>query len=117
MKLSGKIPDRCKIEEQIQHNRSKTNIMATIKIPTPLRAYTDNQAKVEASGSTVGEALNSLIEQYPDLKPHLFKEDELRNFVNVFLEDEDIRFLDGVETSIEADADLRIIPSIAGGSR
>lgn len=91
--------------------------MATIKIPTPLRVYTDNQAKVEAPGATVGEALSNLVDQYPDLKPHLYNEDELRNFVNVFLDDEDIRFLDGVETSIEPDADLRIIPSIAGGSR
>jgi len=89
--------------------------MATIKIPTPLRVYTDNQAKVEASGATVGEALSSLVEQYPDLKPHLFNEDELRNFVNVFLDDEDIRFLDGVETEIEENDNLRIIPSIAGG--
>jgi molybdopterin converting factor small subunit len=89
--------------------------MATIKIPTPLRVYTDNQAKVEAAGGTVGEALQNLVQQYPDLKPHLFNDDELRNFVNVFLDDEDIRFLDGVETDIESDANLRIIPSIAGG--
>lgn len=89
--------------------------MAQIKIPTPLRAYTGNEAKVDATGSTVSEALASLIEQHPDLEPHLFQDGKLRNFVNVFLGDEDIRFLDGVDTEIEPDENLRIIPSIAGG--
>ncbi|MCU0513029.1 MAG: MoaD/ThiS family protein [Anaerolineae bacterium] len=89
--------------------------MASIKIPTPLRAYTGNQAEVTVSGATVGAALTDLVAQYPDLKPHLFQEDKLRNFVNVFLGDEDIRFLDGVATDIAPDARLRIIPSIAGG--
>ena len=89
--------------------------MANIKIPTPLRAYTDNQAQVTAEGSTVGELLTDLVQRYPDLENHLFNEGKLRNFVNVFLGDEDIRFLDGVDTEVEADDDLRIIPSIAGG--
>lgn len=89
--------------------------MASIKIPTPLRLYTDNQAVIQVDGSTVAEALNSLTGQYPDLKPHLFQDEKLRSFVNVFLDDEDIRFLDGVETEIPGDANLRIIPSIAGG--
>jgi len=89
--------------------------MATIKIPTPLRVYTANEAQVETSGGTVSEALHNLVEQYPELQPHLFNEGKLRTFVNVFIGDEDIRFLDGVETEIEADTALRIIPSIAGG--
>ena len=89
--------------------------MASIKIPTPLRVYTDNLPKIEAAGTTVNEALANLVEQYPELKPHLFADGKLRNFVNVFLGDEDIRFLDGVDTEIESNADLRIIPSIAGG--
>ncbi len=89
--------------------------MASIKIPTPLRAFTNNQAVVTVTGSTVGEALNNLTDQYPDLRQHLFNGAELRNFVNVFLDDEDIRFLSGLGTDIEADANLRIIPSIAGG--
>ncbi|MBL8160512.1 MAG: MoaD/ThiS family protein [Anaerolineae bacterium] len=89
--------------------------MASIKIPTPLRAFTNNQAIVTVTGSTVGEALNNLTDQYPDLRQHLFNGAELRNFVNVFLDDEDIRFLSGLGTDIEADANLRIIPSIAGG--
>lgn len=89
--------------------------MAQIKIPTPLRAYTDNSAKVDASGATVAEALTNLVQQYPELEQHLFNDGKLRNFVNVFIGDEDIRFLDGVDTEIEDDEDLRIIPSIAGG--
>lgn len=89
--------------------------MASIKIPTPLRVYTGNQAQVNVEGATVGQALNSLTDQYPELRPHLFNGAELRNFVNVFVGDEDIRFLSGLDTDIDADSALRIIPSIAGG--
>ena len=89
--------------------------MASIKIPTPLRAYTDGQAEITVSGGTISAALNDLVDQYPDLKPHLFNDDELRNFVNIFLGDEDVRFLDGLDTEIEDGDKLRIIPSIAGG--
>ncbi len=89
--------------------------MASIKIPTPLRAYTGNEAQVSVSGTTVGAALQDLIVQYPDLKPHLYNGDELRNFVNIFLGEEDVRFLDGLDTEVSASDNLRIIPSIAGG--
>lgn len=89
--------------------------MASIKIPTPLRAYTGGSAKVDVSGATVGEALQDLVTQYPELKQHLYENDTLRQFVNIFLGDEDVRFLEGVDTEIDADASLRIIPSIAGG--
>lgn len=89
--------------------------MANIKIPTPLRAYTGGEAQISVDGATVGAALQDLVGKHPDLKQHLYNGDELRNFVNVFLDDEDIRFLDGLETEINADDNLRIIPSIAGG--
>jgi len=89
--------------------------MAIIKIPTPLRAYTDGEAQIQVEGETIAGALQALVDQYPDLEPHLYNNGELRNFVNVFLGDEDIRFLDGLETEIDNDANLRIIPSIAGG--
>ncbi len=89
--------------------------MASIKIPTPLRTYTGNQAQINVSGATVGAALNDLTTQYPELRQHLFKDEELRNFVNVFLGEEDIRFMNGLDTELEADDALRIIPSIAGG--
>lgn len=89
--------------------------MASIRIPTPLRAYTDGEASISVDGTTVGEVLNNLVDLHPDLKPHLFNDDELRSFVNIFLADEDIRFLQGLETELEDDDSLRIIPSIAGG--
>ncbi len=89
--------------------------MANIKIPTPLRAYTEGQAQLTLEGGTVGAVLQNLIAQFPDLEQHLFNDGELRNFVNIFLGDEDVRFLDGLDTEIDADDNLRIIPSIAGG--
>jgi len=89
--------------------------MANIRIPTPLRAYTDGEASIDVAGETVGDALNNLVAQHPDLKPHLFNDTELRSFVNIFIADEDIRFMQGLDTEIESDDKLRIIPSIAGG--
>lgn len=89
--------------------------MAIIKIPTPLRVYTGDNAQVEVEGSTVASALGNLVAQYPEIEPHLFSDGALRNFVNVFIDDENINFYDGLATEIEANANLRIIPSIAGG--
>lgn len=89
--------------------------MASIKIPTPLRAYTNNEAQISVSGETIGAALSDLVSQHPDLEQHIFENGKLRSFVNIFMGDEDIRFLDGLETEIESDTHLRIIPSIAGG--
>lgn len=90
--------------------------MAKIRIPTPLRAYTDGASDIDVSGNTVGEALGNLVDQHPDLRLHLFQDDELRSFVNIFIDDEDIRFMQGLDTEIEAGDSLRIIPSIAGGN-
>lgn len=90
--------------------------MPSIKIPTPLRPFTGDQSQVAVTGATIGEALNDLTTRFPELRQHLFNGEELRNFVNVFVGEEDIRFLDGLNTEIsDADA-LRIIPSIAGGA-
>ena len=89
--------------------------MPNIKIPTPLRVYTGSQAQVAVQGTTVGEALNDLTAQYPELRPHLYNGDSLRSFVNVFVGDEDIRFLSGLDTDIDETDAVRIIPSIAGG--
>ncbi len=89
--------------------------MATIRIPTPLRAYTDGSAEVKVNGETVGAALTDLVTQHPDLRQHLYNGSNLRNFVNVFIGEEDIRYRDGLETPLEPDDNLRIIPSIAGG--
>lgn len=89
--------------------------MPSIKIPTPLRVYTGNQAQVTVEGATIGEALNDLTAQYPELRQHLYNGDQLRNFVNVFIGEEDIRFLSGTDTEISDTDSIRIIPSIAGG--
>lgn len=89
--------------------------MASIKIPTPLRQYAGNNATVAITGGTVGEAVADLVAQFPGLETHLYNGGELRSFVNIFLGDEDIRFLHGVETPINAEDKLRIVPAIAGG--
>jgi molybdopterin converting factor small subunit len=90
--------------------------MATLRIPTPLRAYTGGQSDVTVSGDTAGAALAELTAQFPALKPHLFKEDgELRMFVNLFKGEENIKDLQGLETPLGAGDRLMIIPSIAGG--
>jgi len=90
--------------------------MPQLKIPTPLRPYAGGQAVVEVKGQRIAEALSDLTEQHPNLKQHLFSESgDLRPFVNLFVNDEDIRYLSGVDTPIQESDHLRIIPSIAGG--
>jgi molybdopterin converting factor small subunit len=88
-----------------------------ILIPTPLRIYAGNQDAVTVEASTVGEALAQLTAAHPELKKHLYSEEgKLRSFVNVYLNDEDIRYLPlKDETPVSAADALSIIPSIAGG--
>jgi sulfur-carrier protein adenylyltransferase/sulfurtransferase len=89
----------------------------TILIPTPLRPYVDKQESVEISGSTVGEALANLTTRYNDLRKHLYTEEgRLRSFVNVYLNDEDIRYLQKEQTPLSPGDTLSIVPSVAGGS-
>jgi molybdopterin converting factor small subunit len=91
--------------------------MAKVLIPTPLRQYVDKKDSVELSGSTVGEVLGALITQYGDLKRHLYNDEgKLRSFVNVYLNDEDIRYLQKDATPLKDGDTLSIVPSIAGGS-
>ena len=86
-------------------------------IPTPLRQYAGKQASVELPNSTVGEALGSLVNRNPELRKHLFTEDgKLRAFVNVYLNDEDIRYLNKESTQVQESDTISIVPSIAGGS-
>jgi adenylyltransferase/sulfurtransferase len=88
-----------------------------IHIPTPLRTYTSGLETVTISGTTVNAAFEQLTITYPGLKPHLFTpEGKLRSFVNVYLNDDDIRYLEGKQETAVSDTDeLTIIPSIAGG--
>jgi molybdopterin converting factor small subunit len=88
----------------------------TLRIPTPLRSYTEEQSTVDVAGSTVAEALEALVERYPDLKDNLFTDEgDLRQFVNIYVDDEDIRYQDGPETSLNDVSEVSIVPSIAGG--
>ena len=89
--------------------------MTTIRIPTPLRPYTGGSSAVAVSGGTVGEALADLTRLHPQLRPHLYDGDELRSFVNVYLNKEDVRGLQGAETAVQTDDTLMIIPAVAGG--
>lgn len=89
--------------------------MATLKIPTPLRQYTDGQAQVEVTGSNVDGAMRNLVVQYPALEQHLYNNGEMRAFVNIFLGQDNVKDLQGAETPLDEGSTLRIIPSIAGG--
>ncbi len=91
--------------------------MAQIRIPTPLRPYAGGQSAIAVTGSTVGMALNDLTDQHPDLRQHLFDGPQLRSFVNIYLNQEDVRYLQGAETPLKDADTLLIIPSIAGGTR
>ena len=87
-------------------------------IPTPLRAYAGKQESVEVQAATVGEALSAVTTRFSDLKKHLFADDgRLRSFVNVYVNDEDIRYLQKDQTSVKAGDTISIVPSIAGGAR
>src|SRR5690242_7040113 len=89
----------------------------TIVIPTPLRQFAGGNSEIEVQAATAGEALNKLMAQHGELRKHLYNEqDSLRNFINVYVGDEDIRHLDGVETAIRDGETILIVPSIAGGS-
>jgi molybdopterin converting factor small subunit len=89
--------------------------MVTVRIPTPLRAHAGGQEKVLATGATVREILANLGTEFPTLRERLFDGEELRRFVNVYLNNEDIRYLDDLATPVAENDDLSIIPAVAGG--
>lgn len=92
--------------------------MPVLYIPTPLRAYTGGRDAVTCSGTTVGELLADLTAQHAGLTKHLFDDKgQLRSFVNVYKNDEDVRYLDKEKTAVAEGDTLSIVPSIAGGSR
>ncbi len=91
--------------------------MSKIHIPTPLRQYVGKQAAVDVPGATVGEAMSALVQQHPDLRKHLYTEEgKLRAFVNLYLNDEDIRYLQKEATALKDGDNISIVPSIAGGA-
>lgn len=91
--------------------------MAKIIIPTPLRKFTENQASFVGNGQTVGATIDNLTEAYPGIKQHLLDENgKLRNFVRVFIGEEDIKALQNEATEVKEDTVISIVPAIAGGS-
>ena len=91
--------------------------MSTIKIPPVLRASTGGEREVAADGVDVGEVLRALATQHPATESQLFGDDgALNRYVNVYLNDEDVRVLDGLETAVKADDTLVILPAMAGGA-
>ena len=90
--------------------------MARVLIPTPLRQFADKNDSVELSGKTVGEVLTALTTRFPDIKKNLFTDEgKLRSFVNVYLNDEDIRYMNKEASPVTDTDTLSIVPSIAGG--
>jgi molybdopterin converting factor small subunit len=91
--------------------------MPTVRIPPVLRAQTGGEAEVIAEGATVGEVLQALAKRHPETEPQLFSPDgDLNRYVNVYLNDEDVRVLDGLRTGVAKDDTVVILPAMAGGA-
>lgn len=89
---------------------------ATVKLPTQLRASVGGAATVPAAGATVGEVLDAVYAEHPDLRERICDEDgELRRFVNVYVGGEDIRYLDGLDTPVADGGEVQVLPAVAGG--
>jgi molybdopterin converting factor small subunit len=86
-----------------------------VQIPTPMREQTGGKAEVDVAGGTVKDALADLVRQYPGVGPKLFEGGKLRPYINVFLNDEDIRYLDEMDTKVTDGVIVALIPAVAGG--
>jgi sulfur-carrier protein len=91
--------------------------MAVVRIPTVLRPHTGGEARVEVAGATIGEILTALVADNPALEERLLEAGRIRGYVNVFVDDEDIRYLDGESTVVPAGVEVSIMPAVAGGAR
>ena len=92
--------------------------MATIRIPPVLRPYVGGEKQLDAEGTSVGQILKSVADEYPDTQSQLFSADgQLNRYVNVYLNDEDVRVLDGLDTAVGSSDTLVILPAMAGGAR
>jgi sulfur-carrier protein len=91
-------------------------VSASVKIPTPLRKVTNGESRVTAAGDNVREMIEDLERQFPGMRERLCDDDgSLRRFVNVFVGDEDIRFMEGLDTALQDGAQVSIVPAVAGG--
>jgi MoaD family protein len=86
-----------------------------VKIPTQLRSATEGEASASVDGTTVGEVLDSLYERFGELRSRIAEDGGLRRFVNVYVDGEDIRFLDGLDTQVKDGDEVTILPAVAGG--
>jgi molybdopterin synthase sulfur carrier subunit len=89
--------------------------MITVRIPTPLRTLTGGNEQVEVNGATLREVIDTLENQHPGIRDRLLDDKGVRRFVNIYVGDEDVRFLDGLETKLAAGTEISIVPAIAGG--
>ncbi len=89
--------------------------MAIVRIPTPLRTLTGGEDQVSASGDTVKDVIENLEKNHPGIRERLLDDKGVRRFVNIYVGDEDIRFLDGLGTQLKATDEISIVPAIAGG--
>jgi len=89
---------------------------ATVKIPTPLRKLTNNETSVDAVGKTIEQIVESLDSAYPGMRERLIDDNgDLRHFVNIYLNGEDIRYIDGLKSTVSDNDELSIVPAVAGG--
>ena len=89
--------------------------MITVRIPTPLRSLTGGEEQIQAPGETVTAVIDTLEQKHPGLRDRLLDDKGVRRFVNIYVGDEDIRFLDGLETKLKSGDEISIVPAIAGG--
>jgi len=89
--------------------------MVTVRIPTPLRTLTGGEDQVQVPGATLREVIETLEQKHPGIRDRLLDEKGVRRFVNIYVGDEDVRFLDGLETKLSSGTEISIVPAIAGG--
>jgi molybdopterin synthase sulfur carrier subunit len=116
--VAGSSSDRPQLTVARETLAGKVMIMAVkVRIPTPLQALTGQSSEVAAEGATVSDVLADLEQRYPGVRSRLYEDDgRLRRFVNLYVNDEDIRFLQGEETALGDGDELSIVPAIAGGA-
>lgn len=90
--------------------------MPSVRIPTVLRKHTNGASRLAADGPTVRDVFDELVASHPALGDTLFEGQDLRGFINVYVDDEDIRYLDGLSTLVELDDEIAIMPAVAGGA-
>jgi sulfur-carrier protein len=95
----------------------ETSKHATVRIPTPLRTLTGGSDEVKAAGATVADVIEDLERNYPGIRDRLLDDKGVRRFVNIYVGEEDIRFLDGLKTALSGGEQISIVPAIAGGAR